>query len=274
MRPERQNIAAPVLPPRLRWANAERPPVLAELTAAGPALVHFFDFAQLNSVRALPYVIEWDRRYRDAGLATLGVHSPRFRFTGERGLLAPALERLGVRYPVADDSGYALWHDYGCKGWPSLFLWGQGGALRWFHFGEGEYAATEREIAAELAALDPEFEPREPMAPLRATDAADALVVPPTDELLPGGSVTRPWRPDEGEAHLLVTYAAGGAHASVAGRGQLGITVDSGATRTLAVDAPGVYDLAAHPRHESHSLELAATPGVEVYSVSFSPGVP
>ena len=67
MRPERANIAAPVLPPRLRWLNAERAPVLAELTAAGPVLVHFFDFAQLNSVRALPYAIAWDRRYRDAG---------------------------------------------------------------------------------------------------------------------------------------------------------------------------------------------------------------
>ena len=34
--------------------------MIAELTAAGPVLVHFFDFAQLNSVRALPYVIAWD----------------------------------------------------------------------------------------------------------------------------------------------------------------------------------------------------------------------
>ena len=39
------------------------------LTAAGPVLVHFFDYAQLNSVRTLPYLIEWDRRYREAGLS-------------------------------------------------------------------------------------------------------------------------------------------------------------------------------------------------------------
>ena len=37
-------------------------------TAAGPALVHFFDFAQLNSVRTLPYVVEWARRYGPDGL--------------------------------------------------------------------------------------------------------------------------------------------------------------------------------------------------------------
>ena len=146
MRPERDNIAAPPLPPAC-GGSGEDPPRADELTAAGPVLVHFFDFAQLNSVRALPYAIAWDRRYRDAGLATLGVHSPRFRFTADRPALAAALERLGVEHPVADDSGYALWHDYGCEGWPSLFLWGQGGALRWFHFGEGDYAATEAAIA-------------------------------------------------------------------------------------------------------------------------------
>ncbi len=78
MRPERADIAAPPFPGRLRWLNVERKPELAALLATGPVLVHFFDFAQLNSVRALPYVIEWDRRYREAGLGTVGVHSPRF----------------------------------------------------------------------------------------------------------------------------------------------------------------------------------------------------
>ena len=60
------------------------------------------------------------------------------------------LDRLGVGFPVAIDAERALWHSYGCEGWPSLFLWSLGGALRWFHFGEGEYAATEEAIQAEL----------------------------------------------------------------------------------------------------------------------------
>ena len=82
MRPQRPDIAAPELPQRLHWLGPRRSPRMAELTVAGPVLVHFFDYAQLNSVRALPYVIAWDRRYRDAGLTTLGIHSPRFKFTG------------------------------------------------------------------------------------------------------------------------------------------------------------------------------------------------
>ncbi len=263
-----------MLPPRLRWIGPERDPVLAEFTAAGPVLVHFFDFAQLNSIRALPYVLAWTERYEGAGLATLGIHSPRFGFTGEREQLEPALERLAIRHPVADDSSYAVWHDYGCKGWPALFLWGQGGALRWFHFGEGEYEATERAIAEELVALDAEFDPPQPLAPLRPSDAPDALVAPPSDELLPGGSVSDPWRAEKRGDALETEYAAGGAHVSVDGEGELRVIVDGGEPKPIAVAAPGLYDLALHPRHESHALRLEADPGVAVYSLSFSAGLP
>ena len=117
---------------------------MAALTAAGPVLVQFFDFAQLNSVSALPYVIEWERRYAGAGLSVLGVQAPRFPFGFEPETVGAGLGRLGVGFPVAIDSERRLWLDYGCKGWPSLFLWGQGGALRWVHFGEGEYLPPRR----------------------------------------------------------------------------------------------------------------------------------
>jgi hypothetical protein len=273
VRPERANIAAPELPARLRWVGAERSPRMAELTAAGPVLVHFFDFAQLNSVRALPYVVEWDRRYRGAGLTTLGIHSPRFAFTAERAALAPALERLGVAHPVADDSRYAVWHDYGCRGWPSLFLWGAGGALRWFHFGEGEYAATEEAIQEELRERDALAELPPPLAPLRPSDAPGALVAPPTEELFPGGSPKGPWRPAPGDA-LELTYEAGGAHASVDGEGALSVAIDGAATTRVDVPGPGLYELAEHPRHERHRLTLHASEGVEVYAISYSAGVP
>lgn len=247
---------------------------MAQLCAAGPVLVHFFDFAQLNSVRALPYAIAWHERYRDAGLTTLGIHSPRFPFTAKREAVAAALGRLGVRHPVAVDSRYAVWHDYGCKGWPSLFLWGRGGALRWFAFGEGEYAATEEAIAEELKALDPSFEPPATVEPLRASDAPGALVAPPSEEVFPGGSPSEPWRAASAADALELTYEAGGAHISVDGEGELRVALDRGAERLVEVAAAGLYDLAEHPRHQRHELTLRASPALAVYSVSFSAGVP
>ena len=261
--------------PALRWLGAERASELAELTAAGPVLVHFFDFAQLNSVRALPYAIAWDRRYRDAGLATLGVHSPRFRFTADREALAAALVRLGVEHPVADDSGYALWHDYGCEGWPSLFLWGQGGALRWFHFGEGEYAGTEAAIAEELAAIDRASSRPPPLEPLRPSDAPGALVMPPTDEVFPGGSITEPWRAGRrrsARAHLRGRRAPTRA---VAGTGELRVALDGGPERgRWRSPRPACTTSPSTSATSATRCGWSRPPGVELYSVSFSAGVP
>src|SRR3954468_22905451 len=126
MRPERDNIAAPDLPEEIAWIGA-RPQSMPNLTAAGPVLVHFFDFAQLNSVRTLPYLIEWDRRYREAGLTTIAVQAPRFPFGSDPAHVAAGLSELGVDFPVAIDAERELWLAYGCGGWPSLFLWTFGG---------------------------------------------------------------------------------------------------------------------------------------------------
>ena len=247
---------------------------MPELTAAGPVLVHFFDFAQLNSVRTLPYVIEWHRRYSPLGLTVLGIHSSRFPFTKTNDALAPAVERLGIDYPVAQDSSYAIWHDYGAKGWPSTFLWNRNRALAWFHFGEGEYRATEEAIQDELREADALVDLPDAMEPLRPSDAPGAGVARPTEELFPGGGPAEPWRPDAGGDRLELDYAAGAAYAAVDGEGVLTVALDGAPAREIAIEAPGLYELAEHARHQEHSLALGAQPGVLVYALSFAAGVP
>jgi hypothetical protein len=293
MRPERDSIAAPDLPPGTEWVG-EPPASMPALTAAGPVLVHFVDFAQLNSVRSLPYVVEWERRYRDAGLRVLGVQAPRFPFGAERGPVEAGLERLGVRFPVAIDAERRLWHAYGCEGWPSLFLWRRGGTLAWFHFGEGEYVGTEDAIQGELrgrsgsprgrdaagAASDPPELPA-PMAPLRPGDAPGARVLPPSEEIFPGGSWQRPWTAGEDGEQLEVEYAAGGAYATVEGAGEIAVRLDGGSAEPqggpaepITIDGAALYPLAEHPRHEAHAIALHPSPGLRVWSISFSAGLP
>jgi hypothetical protein len=237
-------------------------------------LVHFLDFAQLNSVRTLPYVAEWDRRYRAAGLRTIGIQAPRFPFGAEPGTVAAGLERLGVRFPVAIDSDRALWHSYGCEGWPSLFLWSLGGALSWFHFGEGDYLGTEEAIQAELREQDALQELPSPLEPLRATDAPGARVMAPSPEVFPGGSWERPWTAGEDGEELVIAYEAGSAHATLEGDGELAVELDGTALDPLGVAGAALYDLAEHPRHESHALVLRPSAGLRVWSVSFAAGVP
>lgn len=272
MRPEAQDIAVPPFPPGIEWIGEEPPPV-ERICARGPLLVHFVDVAHFSSVRTLPYLDAWRERYAPHGLAVAGVNSPRFPFTADAEKLAAALGRLDVRFPVALDAEYRAWHDYGCKGWPSLFLWGRGGALRWFHFGEGEYTATEAAIQDELRAASPTLDAPEPLAPLRPFDAAGALVARPSDEVFPGGSISEPWAATNESPSLELGYQAGGAWASVDGEGTLHVSLDDGPPTTVAVDAPGAYELSTHDRHESHRLSLAASPGVSVYSVGFAAGL-
>ncbi|HET7590669.1 MAG TPA: hypothetical protein VFK14_10880 [Solirubrobacterales bacterium] len=273
MRPGRDNIAAPDLPPGLAWVGAE-PESMPALTAGGPALVNFFEYAQLNSVRTLPYLAEWRRRYREAGLSVIGVQAPRFPFAAKPENVAAGLARLGVEFPVAIDADHDLWRAYGCEGWPSLFLWSLGGSLSWAHFGEGEYRATEEAIQAELREIDALQDLPEPMAPLRPCDAPGAEVVPPTPEYFPGGSWERPWVAGEDGEDLALDYQAGGAFVTVEGEGEIEVEIDGEWTTLPSDPTPGLRPLAEHPSHEAHSLVLRPAPGLEIWSLSFAPGVP
>ncbi len=273
MRPERDTIAAPDLPAEMEWVGTA-PGSMPELTAAGPAVVHFLDFAQLNSVRTLPYLAEWDSRYRELGLSTIGVQAPRFPFGADPAAVAVGLERLAVPFPVAIDAGRELWRVYGCEGWPSLFLWNQGGALAWFHFGEGEYRATEEAIQAELREINAVRELPEPMAPLRPTDAPGEVVIAPTPELFPGGSWERPWVAGEEGSDLELPYEAGGAYVTAEGTGEIAVKLDLSEIEPVAIDGPALYGLVEHPSHEQHTLTLRPSPGLRLWSVSFAAGVP
>jgi len=260
------------MPAGLEWAG-EPPPAIEKLTARGPVLVHFGCIGHAASVRTLPYAVAWHLRYAEAGLTVLGVNSPRFPVAREPGELAAALERIGVRFPVTADNEYTVWRAYGCEGWPSTFLWGQGGTLRWFQFGEGEYAATEGEIRALLPAGAREAGLPTPLSPLRPADAPGAKVIPPTAEILPGGDPERPLRASAGSAPIELGFEGAGVAVTAAGPGELAARLDGGDEQVVEVGAPGVYELAGYQRHGSHRLSLRASPGLEIYCLSFAPGV-
>jgi cytochrome c biogenesis protein CcdA/thiol-disulfide isomerase/thioredoxin len=144
--------AAPDFTGNERWFNTSdgRPLSLRELRGK-VVLVDFWTYTCINCVRTLPYLKAWHRRYADDGLVIVGVHTPEFTFERDAGNVADAIDREGLRYPVAQDNGYRTWEAYGNQYWPAKYLIDARGHVRYTHFGEGEYDTTERNIRTLLA---------------------------------------------------------------------------------------------------------------------------
>ena len=179
---DQQLVRAPDFPPGARWVN-HNPISLRELHGKAVVLVDFWDYTCVNCVRTLPYVAEWDRKYREQGLVTVGVHAPEFAFAREARQVEHALEEFGISYPVVLDNDYAIWQAYGNRGWPSKFLVDADGYIRYQHLGEGEYLATELAIQGALRLANPAFRPLPLTIPKRPEDSPGAMCYRPSPEI-------------------------------------------------------------------------------------------
>jgi hypothetical protein len=244
LRPEVE-ITAPPFPRGLPWVNVAS--LRMDQQLGRPVLVEFWDFCRVNSLRTLPYIREWHRRYEPHGLRVIGVHSSGFAPSAEEDAVREAVRRLEVPYPIVIDLGLQVWELYGNQGWPARYLWDQRGVLHDYHYGEGAYMDTERAIQG-LVGVE-----REPVEPLRPEDHPEALLAPQT--------VDRP-------GAYSGPYEAGGVWAVLDGRGTV---VANG--RAIEVSHPGCYRLIEHDRHTEGVLELEVRDGVTCHAVCFTPGV-
>ena len=135
-----------------RWLNVPpgRPPSLRGLRGR-VVLVDFWTYTCINCLRTLPHLRAWDERYRDAGLAIVGVHTPEFSFERRESNVRDAIAVNGLRYPVALDNDYETWNAWLNRYWPAKYLVDARGRVRYWHYGEGAYEETERAIRALLA---------------------------------------------------------------------------------------------------------------------------
>jgi cytochrome c biogenesis protein CcdA/thiol-disulfide isomerase/thioredoxin len=134
----------PDLSGAVTWLNS--PPLSNKSLKGKVVLVDFWTYSCINCLRALPYVEGWSAKYKDAGLVVIGVHTPEFAFEKERANVEKAVRDLKVTYPVAIDSDYKLWQAFHNEYWPAHYFIDGKGRIRDHHFGEGEYAESERVI--------------------------------------------------------------------------------------------------------------------------------
>jgi thiol-disulfide isomerase/thioredoxin len=123
------------------WLNSQ------PLTPAGlrgkVVLVDFWTYTCVNWRRTLPYVRAWAGKYKDHGLAVIGVHTPEFSFEHDLDNVRWAIQDMKIDYPVAIDNNYAVWNAFNNEYWPALYFIDAKGHIRHHQFGEGEYRQSE-----------------------------------------------------------------------------------------------------------------------------------
>ena len=134
----------PDLSGAVAWLNSA--PVTSQSLRGKVVLVDFWTYSCINSLRELPYIEAWAAKYKDAGLVVIGVHTPEFSFEKERSNVEWALPKYGVTYPVPMDNNFAIWNAFANEYWPADYFIDAKGAIRHHHFGEGDYAGSERMI--------------------------------------------------------------------------------------------------------------------------------
>jgi cytochrome c biogenesis protein CcdA/thiol-disulfide isomerase/thioredoxin len=276
------------------WVNS-RPLTLRELVGK-VVLVDFWTYSCINCLRTLPHVEAWDRLYRKDGLVIVGVHTPEFAFEHVPSNVRAAVRRLGVHYPVALDNEYGTWTAYQNEYWPAKYLIDRTGQVRYAHFGEGSYDATERNIRLLLG--------EHPGAPAAATLRDPTPTGPLTPESYLGyerlaryvGSKLHPgkmarynlpralgqndlayggsWRVESQRivagpaARLRLHFRARNVYLVLGGSGRVQVLVEGKPLRTVAVTADKLYPL-VEGKFRDATLELRFTPGVKAYAFTF-----
>jgi thiol-disulfide isomerase/thioredoxin len=138
------------------WINSE-PLTLRDLRGK-IVLLDFWTYSCVNCVRTLPHLKLLHEKYADAGLVIVGVHTPEFEFEREEENVRAAVEKYGIKHPVALDSENTTWILYGNRYWPKQVLIDSRGRIRYEHAGEGGYAEIEEKIIELLAEIGVQVE--------------------------------------------------------------------------------------------------------------------
>jgi len=135
---------APELIPGGVWFNSD-PIKLSELKGK-VVIVDFWTYSCINCQRTIPYLREWNEKYKDKGLVIIGVHSPEFEFEKNEKNVLQAVKDFQLSYPIVQDNNFATWRAYNNRYWPAKYFIDKDGYIRYSHFGEGAYDESEKVI--------------------------------------------------------------------------------------------------------------------------------
>jgi peroxiredoxin len=108
---------APELTAALHWINAPAPR-LRQLRGR-VVLLGFWHAGSVYCQNLLDDLRQLQGKHAD-GLSVIGIHTPKFEAERDERIVLKAINRLGVRFPVASDPEFSAWQHYGVRSWPSV----------------------------------------------------------------------------------------------------------------------------------------------------------
>jgi len=286
--------------------NTKNQPTLTNLRGK-VTLVDFWAYSCINCQRTAPHLNELYAKYRDYGLEIVGVHTPEYAFEHEAKNVQAGIENLGIKYPVVQDNDYAIWRAYSNRYWPAHYLIDSEGKLRAVHYGEGGHKVTEAQVRELLKAANPQVQLPDPIhkddAQEQTQNTHDARTpetylgakramyfaghgnyssgtqtFKPADRLdidhfdLNGTWAITPERiePQGSDGTLRINYRAHGVQVVAGGSGTIEVR-RNGTTEKIHVDgAPNAHHIVRGDEQSSGIIELKVSPGVQLYSLTFS----
>jgi len=251
------------------WFNS-KPLTLSELKGK-VVLVDFWTYTCINCQRIFPYLKDWDKKYRDAGLIVIGVHSPEFEFEKSAKNVQQAIADFGLTYPIMQDNNFATWKVYKNQYWPAKYLIDKDGVIRYTHFGEGDYDETEEMIqkllketgaTPALSINNPTYQTygRTPELYLGSERYAQSSPITRTGQwdmsaeyALPGSSATMTVQFDAKSVYLVMR--------PISGSGKVEIYLDGKYQKTITVDKDTLYTLVDSASSAPHELRLVFPSG-------------
>ena len=284
------------------WLNTpgDRPLSVAALRGK-VVLIDFWTYSCINCQRSLPHLESWYREYARYGFEIVGVHTPEFSFEHVVSNVKAQSAALGVHYPVAIDDSYGTWNAYNNEYWPADYLLDSRGIVRHVHFGEGDYAGTERLIRTLLTEAHPgtrlpapvEVPDRTPtglMSPEtylgyereqflvnpkvrdnRAATYRFPNVLPPEALAYSGTWTEGAQEATSGpKAGIELGFDASDIYLVMGGSGTVSVSIDGQHTKTVRVNGvPRLYTLYTSATPNSGLIRLRVSPGVQAYDFTF-----
>lgn len=131
-----QPTQAPEFPKRSaeQWINSA-PITLASLRGK-VVLIDFWTFECWNCYRSFPWLNGVEAKYRDQGLAVVGVHTPEFAREKVLASIRDKVREFKISYPVMVDNDHAYWNAMQNRYWPAFYLIDRSGRISAIYAGE------------------------------------------------------------------------------------------------------------------------------------------